>query len=229
MVQDATTRALAAESAALVAVAAGLTWSDLGRPSPCPPWTAGQLLGHVVIAAGRTGEALAARADSRAPLISTAEYYRADNRFSAATNADRIQTAVDLARQLDAPALIAAELERRCRESCRLLAEAPACRTVRTRHGDRMLAADFGVTRLVELGVHGLDLAAALDRPPWLTGQAAAVLENLLLPGGDSEALRRQLDCDRPGLIARLTGRAPLSSAGALALRRAGAAGLAFG
>ncbi len=62
-------------------------------------------------------------------------------------------------------------------------------RVVRTRHGDLMLLGDFLVTRVVELGVHGLDLAAALDRAPWLTPQAAGVVAELLMVAGGTETL----------------------------------------
>lgn len=37
------------------------------------------------------------------------------------------------------------------------------------RRGDTMLLTDFLVTRVVEVGIHGLNLADALDRPAWLT------------------------------------------------------------
>ncbi|MFI8504487.1 hypothetical protein ACIGFK_39190 [Streptomyces sp. NPDC085524] len=39
-------------------------------------------------------------------------------------------------------------------------------RVVRTRHGDAMLLADFMLTRVFEVAVHGSDLADALGREP---------------------------------------------------------------
>jgi hypothetical protein len=45
---------------------------------------------------------------------------------------------------------------------------------VRTRHGDVMLLTEFMRTRVLELAVHGLDLATGLGRDPWLTGAGAA-------------------------------------------------------
>ena len=229
MVHDASTRALDDEAAALAAVAGKLSPGDLNRASPCPPWTAGQLLCHVLIGADRIRQALAEPDDPRGPLVSTADYYRPDERFSATTNADRIQTAETLAARLDGPAAIAAELRTRCQQAHDLLAAAPDGRTVRTRHGDRMLLADFAVTRVVELGVHGLDLATALGRPPWMTGPAAAVLTGLLLPGGGASRLCGLLGCDPAGLVARLTGRAALSPADSQLLADAGVVRLALG
>lgn len=229
MVQNAVSAALDAEAAALLAVASGLTDADLARPSPCAPWTVGDLACHVLIGASRIGPALTEPERPDRPLISTAEYYRADERFSAATNADRIESARVLAGRLPGPTEIAAELDRRCRESAELLAAAPAGRTVITRHGDRMLLSDFARTRVVELAVHGLDLAQGLSRPPWLTREAADVLEDLLLPAGGSSQLCRDQTCDRAGLIALLTGRTSLSSAEQQVLRDAGIRNLAFG
>jgi uncharacterized protein (TIGR03083 family) len=229
VVQNAISAALDAEAAALLAAASRLTDADLAKASPCVPWTVGELACHVLIGASRIGPALAEPGRPDQPLIGTAEYYRHDERFSAATNADRIETARTLARQLSGPGAIAAELEQRCRESADLLAAAPESRTVTTRHGDRMLLTDFARTRVVELALHGLDLAQGLSWPPWLTSEAADVLDELLLPAGDSSQLCRDLACDRVGLIARLTGRAPLSSAEQQALSDAGVPALAFG
>lgn len=221
--------ALDAEATALLAVVSGLTDADLAEPSPCAPWTVGELACHVLIGASRIGPAMAEPERADGPPISTAEYYRRDQRFSPATNADRIETARVLARQLPGPGAIAAELARRCRESAELLAAAPVGRTVITRHGDRMMLLDFARTRVVELALHGLDLAQGLSRQPWLTSEATDVLEELLLPAGGSGQLCRALACDRAGLIARLTGRASLSGAEQQVLRDADIASLAFG
>ena len=60
--------------------------------------------------------------------------------------------------------------------------------------------------------MHGLDLAAALDREPWMTIEAARVTEDLLLPCG-AAGLRAETGWDRVGLIARLTGRHPVTPA----------------
>lgn len=231
MPRKATADALIAEATALSSVVAGLDSSDLGRPSPCPPWTVGALLCHVLIAADRIAQALAGPQDAANDLISTAAYYRPDDRFSAATNADRIATAQSLADQLvqAGPPALAAELDRRCAASVELLMAAPADRAVRTRHGDHMLLTDFASTRVVELGVHGLDAAIGLDRQPWLTDEAAGILEDLLLPAGGAPQVRAALDCDRTGLIARLTGRVPLSPADAQRLADLGVATLALG
>jgi uncharacterized protein (TIGR03083 family) len=231
MPRNVITVALAAEAAALSEAASGLTDADLTRASPCPPWTVGELLCHVLIAVDRIRQALREPEVTGPGLIAAADYYRPDQRFSAATNADRIDTAKVLARRLASggAAGIAAELDQRCAVSLGLLEAAPADRTVRTRHGDRMLLTDFARTRIVELAIHGLDLAAGLGRPPWLSSQAAAVVAELLLPAGGEAQLRAQLGCDRVGVVAALTGRAELSAGQAQLLQAAGVTVLTLG
>jgi hypothetical protein len=76
-----------------------------------------------------------------------------------------------------------------------------------------MLLAEFLRTRVLELAVHGLDLAAALDRPPWMTAPAAEVTEGLLLPAGTAARLRAETGWDQAAAIAGLTGRRPLTPA----------------
>jgi hypothetical protein len=80
-------------------------------------------------------------------------------------------------------------------------------RVVCTRHGDAMLLTDFMVTRVVELAVHGLDFADALDRPPWTHDSALEVVTRLLLPQA-SRASFDALGWDRMSLVRVATGRA---------------------
>ncbi len=232
MPRNAITGALIAEAAALARVVTGLTGADLGRPSPCPPWTVGELLCHVLIATDRVAQAMAGPAPlASAPIAGTAEYYRPDERFSASANADRIETARSLASRLTGAGgpELAAELQRRCEAAAELLAAAAPDRTIRTRHGDRMLLTDFARTRVVELGLHGLDVAIGLDDAPWLTDRAAAILLDLLLPVGNAADVAAELGWDRVDLIARLTGRTALSSADAARLAGLGLTRLALG
>ena len=77
------------------------------------------------------------------------------------------------------------------------------------------------------LAVHGLDLAAALDRGPWMTPLAAEVTEELLLPAGNR--LRADAGWDRVTLIAKLTGRCPATSAESALIEALGGQRLALG
>jgi uncharacterized protein (TIGR03083 family) len=228
---DMTADAFRAEAAALRGVLAGLTDADLDRPSPCLPWTIAGLLCHVIIATDRVRPAIEAAGRAHGELVTAAGYYRPDERFSATVNADRIDIAAALAARLGTVAAIRAELTTAAERTLAILVAAPAGQLVGTRHGDRMLLSEFAVTRVVELGVHGLDLAAGLDREPWLTSEATVVLIDLLLPGGAStaQALCAGLACDRTGLITRLTGRVTLSATDSAVLAQHGLTRLALG
>ena len=99
-----------------------------------------------------------------------------------------------------------------------------------TRHGDVMLLTEFMRTRVLELAVHGLDLAAGVGRDPWLTDAAAAVVVELILPGEDGAArLRQRLGWDRAGLVAKATGRSAFTPAERQAMQDAGLRPLALG
>ena len=108
---------------------------------------------------------------------------------------------------------MAADFERAWLEARAAVQAAPPDRVVRTRHGDLMLLADFLRTRVVELAVHGLDLAIGLDRDPWLTPEAASVVADLVLPDGSATGLRQRLAWDHATLIAKVTGRQSLTPA----------------
>jgi hypothetical protein len=82
---------------------------------------------------------------------------------------------------------------------------------------------------VVELAVHGLDFADALERPPWTQDSAIEVITRLLL----SDAARPKLDAlgwDRMTLVRVATGRSGSDDrADADWLRAAGITWLALG
>ena len=234
--------AFAAEAQSLAAALAGESPAAFGRPSPCPPWTVAELFWHVTTAAGRVSGMLAepepepepepGTGDPRAGgpgLVSAAGYYQPDQRFSAATNADRIGSAQRGSAGLG-PAELRAEFDRAWPLAWAAARDARPGRRVRTRHGDLMLLTEFMRSRVLELAVHGLDLAAGTGRDPWLTDLAAGVVQDLILPGpGGAEALlRTQLGWDRVTLIAKATGRRPLTAVERAAVQAAGVRWLAL-
>ncbi|GAB7045003.1 maleylpyruvate isomerase N-terminal domain-containing protein [Catenuloplanes indicus] len=203
--QDRALDAFAAESSALVAALAGVPAEGFDLPSPCPPWTVGGLLGHVIVTVGRVPGMLAEPAPAVA-TVDAAGYYRRDERSSAAANAARIAAGDDRAARPGASLVtefttISGYVVELCRRE-------PADRVVRTRHGDAMLLADFMLTRVVEVAVHGLDLAAALGRPAWTTPAAVTAVSGLLL--GDTPV---PLGWDRLTFLRKATGRAPMTAA----------------
>ena len=221
--------AFGAESGRLSEIAAGLDDAAFARPTRCDPWTVAELMFHVAMTMRRLPSMLAAPAPSGAAMVSAAGYYRPDQRFSAPTNADRIESARRGAAGLASAAARARDVSKARQQAWAALRDAPPGRVVQTRHGDLMLLAEFLRTRVLELAVHGLDLAAALDRAPWMTAPAADVTGDLLMPSAAAAGLRAETGWDQVTLIAALTGRQPVTPAQARLIRSAGAGRLALG
>jgi uncharacterized protein (TIGR03083 family) len=229
MVADMIHDAFSAEARQLSGVMAGLDDAAFARPTACDPWTVAELVYHVRMAIGRLPGMLAAPEPAGPDLIPAAGYYRPDQRFSTATNADRVQSAQRGAAALAGAADRARDVEAARQQAEAAVRDAPPGRVVLTRHGDRMLLTEFLRTRVLELAVHGLDLAAALDRGPWMTVPAAHLTEELLLPSAAAGRLRAETGWDQVGLIARLTGRHPVTTAEAGLIQSAHAGQLALG
>jgi uncharacterized protein (TIGR03083 family) len=205
--------AFRAEAERLSEVVSGEDEASFTRASPCPPWTVGELLYHVRIGVGRVPAMLADPEPADDPMVPASGYYRRDRRFSSAANIDRITAARQGAATLATGTAIVRDFEQAWRETWALARAAPATRVVRTRHGDRMLLTEFLRTRVLELAVHGLDLAAGLGRQPWMTAEAAHVVEDLVLPAGTAAQLQGESGWDQATLIAKATGRLPLTAA----------------
>ena len=212
------------------AVIFGADDAALDRASPCPPWTVRELLCHVRIGVGRVPAMLAEPEAEPEPgaLTDAPGYYRPDQRFSPAVNDDRIATAQRAAAAAGPARALARDVEQAWRDAWAQMRGAPQERVVCTRHGDRMLLTEFLRTRVLELAVHGLDLAAGLDRPPWLTDAAADVVEKLVLPAG-SARLREEAGWDRPTLVAMATGRLPFRPSDRVLMERYGLRRIALG
>ncbi len=145
-------------------------------PTRCPPWDVRVLVGHMVRDLDRVLEYLAEPAPDAATTDAVGYWRTYDPR----AEGPRItESAVEAADRYPTPALLVAGFDdtlRRCLE--RAGAEDPA-RVLRTRLTTIRLDG-FVTTRILEIGVHGLDLAAALGRPPWLTSGAASVVLSIL-------------------------------------------------
>jgi uncharacterized protein (TIGR03083 family) len=227
--------AFGAESERLSSVLAGVDDAAFGRASGCPPWSVAELAFHVRMTIGRLPGMLdgpepeSARGGAGLVLVSAVDYYRADQRFSEATNTDRIRSAQLGAAALPDAAARARDFRAAREQAWGLLQVTPLGRVVRTRHGDPMRLSEFLRTRVFELAVHGLDLALALDRRPWMTGLAADVTGELPLPASSGAALRAQTGWDQVTLIAKLTGRSPVTSAESSLIETLGSRRLALG
>jgi uncharacterized protein (TIGR03083 family) len=221
--------AFGAESQRLCEVLASVDDAAFARVSPCPPWTVAELAYHVRMTIGRLPGMLDAPEPTGVRLVAAAAYYRPDQRFSVAANTDRVESARRAAAALPDAAARARDFAAAREQAWALLQATPPGRVVTTRHGDRMLLSEFLRTRVLELTVHGLDLAAALDRPPWITAPAAEVTARLLLPSAAAAELRAKTGWDQVTLIAKLTGRCASTSADKKLMQSLGSHRLALG
>ncbi|WP_269802683.1 maleylpyruvate isomerase N-terminal domain-containing protein [Actinocorallia populi] len=199
------------------------TPAEWDLPTPCEPWTVRDLVGHLTVVISWLPAMLTDPAPSRAE-VSAAAYYRPDDRFSPQTDQARVALARAKAAAHATPPDLVEDFAATWRLAHALCAAEPAPRVVRTRHGDAMLLADFLLTRLVELTLHGLDLAAALARTPWPTPHAARAVEHLLLGGAS-----RPDGWDRATFLRKATGRLPLTPAETRALTDRNITWLALG
>jgi uncharacterized protein (TIGR03083 family) len=176
---------LAGECARVAEELSGLTEPDYATPTRCPPWDVKELAAHVWNALDRLPSFLA----DPEPPAATADavtYWRSyDPIADGASIVDR--SAAIAARFADGAELARSFSEhwRECVEAARV---ADPGRIVRTRVADIRLD-EFVATRVLEAAVHGLDLARALGREPWITPAAAEVTVAIL---------RSLLDADPP-------------------------------
>ncbi|MGC9443215.1 maleylpyruvate isomerase family mycothiol-dependent enzyme [Streptomyces sp. WG5] len=227
MNQDRVLEAFRQESGALTDAISGLSEAEWNLSTRCTPWTVRDLLGHVCVVIDWLPGMLDAPAPGAA-TISAADYYRPDDRFSPQTNSARIALAQDRAAEPADGAAFAEDFTATWQRVDRLCRVQPSSRTVWTRHGDAMLLSEFLLTRVVEVAVHGLDLADALGREPWLTSSAGdAVLELLL--GAEQMAAADKLGWSQPHFLRKATGREPLDETEAAQIEQLGIRWLALG
>jgi hypothetical protein len=91
-----------------------------------------------------------------------------------------------------------------------------------------MLLSDFLITRLFETAVHGLDVADAVDLPPWLSSSAARHLHHALF-GADWRAAVATLDWDPVTVLRKATGRASVTEQESARLTEVGLRRLTLG
>lgn len=206
---------LTAEAAVLRRELATLPGPGWRAPTGCEPWSVRELFGHIHVVLAWLPGMLDAAPPGPAE-VGPRDYYRPDGRFAPGTNERRVALAVEHAAQRDDAALLADfvqlvdDLVVRC-------ATEPPGRAVRTRHGDVMTLEDFLATRVVEVAVHGLDLALAVGREPWLTDAAAELVCDVLVGRVDPV-----LGWDMVTFVLKVTGRVPVTDSEREALDQAG-------
>lgn len=197
---------LDAECRLSIEAAGGLSDADFSRPTRCPPWDVRVLVGHMLRDLDRVITYLEVPAPSAAATDAISYFSSYDPRVegalitaSSVEAADRYDSPVALVHGLD-------ETLRRCIDQARA---ADPGRILATRLTSIRLD-EFIKTRVFEIGVHGLDLADALGRDPWLSGAAGVIILEILrgLLGDDPTA---SLGWSDLVFIETGTGRRPLS------------------
>ncbi|WP_236566999.1 maleylpyruvate isomerase N-terminal domain-containing protein [Nocardia sp. CY41] len=103
---------------------------------------------------------------------------------------------------------LAAAFDDTWRQTDTAISGQPSDRLVTTRWGDGIQLREFMITRVVELVLHGLDIAIALGVPAWTAPEAAAVVCDFL----QIEPAATHLGWDRRTALAKAGGRAALST-----------------
>jgi uncharacterized protein (TIGR03083 family) len=176
------------------------------RPTRCTAWDVNGLLAHLFRETQRITTALA---QPPAPRVDAdaVSYWR---RYDPVTNARRT---IERARQVVAAYGGGADLAAAFNHAWRMALDAAT--TVDparpTRSWEPLLVfEEFLKTRLVELTVHGLDLAHALGHPPWASQQGLRTTREVLV-GLLGAPLPDELAWDEITLAEKGTGRQPLS------------------
>ena len=209
MIENRALEAFRDEAEALSQAVQTLDEAAWARPTRCTPWSVCELLGHIRVVIGWLPQMLEGPAPDK-PEVTATQYYRPDARFSPDSNAARIDLARALAAEHDGGAGLAKDFAETWQRVSRLCRDESDGRVVRTRHGDAMLLSEFLLTRVVEVAVHGLDIADALDHKPWLTTQAEAAVLDLVM-GLEHRDYTRELHWDGPTALRKVTGRAALT------------------
>jgi uncharacterized protein (TIGR03083 family) len=196
------------ESRRSIDVARELPEEAFSTPTRCPPWDVRVLVGHMVRDLDRVLTYLA----DPAPEVATTDAVTYWRSYDPRAEGPRISaSSVEVADRYATPAALVDGFDstvRRCLEDAGR--EDPA-RVLGTRLTSIRLD-EFIKTRILEVGVHGLDLAAALGRRPWLTPPAAsAVLSILIALSGNDPA--PALGWSDLTFIETATGRRPLTDA----------------
>lgn len=186
--------ALSDEVTALAGVLLGLSEEEAVLPTRCVPWDVAALAVHTVGALHQVGVSLdGVLPEPGRSFVSPVGYYSPDVRFSAEVNAERVEGAVAAAGRRADTGEPGRVLRAVWRDLEPRVAREPVDRALVTRHGDPMLLTDFLVTRVVELVLHGVDMADALGREPWTSGRGLALVDEVLFGAADREALARVL------------------------------------
>jgi len=205
MFGDDAVTALRQETQALSAVLHELDPAQFSRPTNCPPWNLRELVVHM--AASVAIRSPFPTADPQSILASAADYYRRPERDTPAYRERNVDRTQQLARIVAAPGPWFDQISG---DAVARLSDDDLDRAVFIPGRDPMRLADWVVTRVISIAAHGLDVAITLDRRPWTTGPALAIIRPVFvdLLGAEPPA---SLRWDDLALLATATGRRTLT------------------
>ena len=171
---------LAGECARTAETLSALDEASFALPTRCPPWNVKELAGHLWRGLDRLASYLA-EPPADAAAHDAVSYFR----YDAAAEAPEIVTrSAEVAARFDTGADLARSFSEHWRACVDAARAADPARLLRTRVSAGIRLDEFCATRVLEVAVHGLDLARALDLEPWITPAGAdvtaAILRSLL-------------------------------------------------
>jgi uncharacterized protein (TIGR03083 family) len=150
--------------------------AHFARPTRLPAWNVKQLLAHMWRDMDRLRSALGDEPPEAADADAMT-YWRAYD--PAARGPEIAGRAREVAARFATGGQLAADFERTWTEGVALATGEPPDRLIAT-WGPTMRLDEFLATRVVEIAVHGLDLAHALDRRPWLSREGSGIVRRIL-------------------------------------------------
>lgn len=199
--------AFAEEAARVGTVVLALPEDAFALPTRCPPWDVRALLGHLY----RDVDRILQYRDLPAgePDADAVSYWSGYDRVGAAPGI--VARAIEAADGHASAGELARAFDERWRESVAAAMEMDPARPIKT-FAPTLRLDEYVKTRVLELAIHGLDLAHALGRDPWTGPRAADVTRDILvaLLGSDPPP---SLGWDDVMFFEAGTGRRPLTGA----------------
>jgi uncharacterized protein (TIGR03083 family) len=175
-------------------------------PTRCEAWDVKALLGHMY----RDVDRIIEYKDVQAPAAPNADAVSYWRRYDPVDDAPRIaDRAIEIAKAYDTGTDLARAFDVRWREAVDVAKQLEPDRIYMT-FAPAMRLDEYVKTRVLEIAVHGLDMARAIGRPPWITPRAENVTTEILmgLLGAEPPA---SLGWDGVTFIETGTGRRPLA------------------
>jgi uncharacterized protein (TIGR03083 family) len=199
--------AFVAESEAVEITLRGLPPAAFDDATRCAAWDVRALTGHMLRDADRVLDYLAAPPPPAADTGAAAYFRRFDPVAEAPGVAAR---SIERAAGFASTGALVAAFGTTWREAAERAGGTGEDRLVQVAWGPAMRLDDYLETRVLEMAVHGLDLAEAIGVPPWLTPGGGAVVRALLTELLGTVPPRGWNDIE---LAEKGTGRRPMSPA----------------